>query len=126
MLNDNIDIYDAKILNIGFDYQIIVHPSRDKMEVLNTVQRALVSQLAQKMYVGEPFYMTKIYNIINKIDGVVDTVKVSPVIKDGVNYAPAPIGIDDMKSEDGTYIKAPKNVIFEIKNFNRDIRGSAV
>jgi hypothetical protein len=126
MLNDNIDIYDAKILNIGFDYQIIVHPSRDKMEVLNTVQRTLVSDLSQKMYIGEPFYMTKIYNIINKIDGVVDTVKVNPVIKDGANYAPAPIGIDDMKSEDGTYIKAPKNVIFEIKNFNRDIRGSAV
>ena len=39
MLNDNIDIFDAKILNIGFDYKIIVHPSLDKAEVLNTVNK---------------------------------------------------------------------------------------
>ena len=126
MLNDNIDIYDAKILNIGFDYQIIVHPSRDKMEVLNSVQRTLETQMSQKMYIGEPFYTTKVYNIINKVDGVVDTTKVVPIIKNGDGYASAPIGIEDMKSADGTYIQAPRNVIFEIKNFNKDIRGSAV
>ena len=126
MLNDNIDIYDAKILNIGFDYEIIVHPSKNKTAVLNEVQRKLSTELADKMYIGEPFYMTNVFNIINKVDGVVDTTKVTPVIKSGTNYASAPIGIDDMKSPDGTYLKAPKNVIFEIKFFNSDVRGSAV
>ena len=126
MLNDSIDIYDAKILNIGFDYEIIVHPSKDKTEVLNSVQRRLATEMANKMYIGEPFYLTNVYNIINKVDGVVDTTKVKPVIKTGTGYSSAPIGLDDMKSEDGTYLKAPKNVIFEIKYFNSDVRGSAV
>ena len=126
MLNDNIDIYDAKILNIGFDYEIIVDPTRDKVEVLNSVQRKLLRELSGKMYIGEPFYLTNIYNIINKVDGVVDTTSVKPTIQSGTDYASAPIGIDDMKSLDGTYLKAPKNVIFEIKFFNSDIRGSAV
>mgnify|MGYP003111433286 CR=1 FL=1 len=126
MLNDNIDIYDAKILNIGFDYEIIVDPTRDKTEVLNSVQRRLVEEVSKKMYIGEPFYLTRIYNIINKVDGVIDTTNVKPTIQSGTNYASAPIGIDDMKSLDGTYLKAPKNVIFEIKFFNSDVRGSAV
>ena len=126
MLNDNIDIYDAKILNMGFEYEIIVHPTMDKVEVLNSVQRRLVTDLNNKMYIGEPFYLTNIFNIINKVDGVVDTTKVIPVLKTGTGYSSAPVSIEEMKSKDGTYIQAPKNVIFEIKNFNRDIRGSAV
>ena len=126
MLNDNIDIYDAKILNIGFDYEIIVHPNKDKIEVLNSVQRKLQNELSNKMYVGEPFYLTNIFNIINKVDGVIDTTKVTPIIKSGTNYSSPAIGIDDIKSMDGTYMRAPRNVIFEIKFFNSDVRGSAV
>ena len=126
MLNDNIDIYDARILNIGFDYEIIVHPTMDKVEVLNSVNRALVNEMANKMYIGEPFYITNIFNIINKVDGVVDTTKVTPILKTGTGYNSAPVSIEEMKSMDGTYIMAPRNVIFEIKNFNTDIRGTAV
>jgi len=126
MLNDNIDIYGAKIVNIGFDYEIIVDPTRDKTEVLNAVNRRLRSQLEEKMYIGEPFYLTNVFNIINKIDGVVDTSKVTPILKIGSNYANPPITIDDVKSRDGTYLKAPRNVVFEIKFFNSDIRGTAV
>ena len=126
MLNDNIDIYDATIVNIGFDYEIVVHPTRDKIEVLNEVNTVLFNELREKMYIGEPFYMTRIFNIINKIDGVVDTTKVTPVLKETINHASAPVTIEEMKSQDGTYLRAPKNVIFEIKFLNTDIRGTAV
>ena len=126
MLNDNIDIYDAKIVNIGFDYEIMVHPTRDRIEVLNKVNQKLRSELQNKMYIGEPFYLTNIYNIINKVDGVVDTTKVTPLIKIGNEYNSAPVTIEEMKSADGTFLKAPRNVIFEIKYFNSDIRGSAI
>jgi len=126
MLNDNIDIYDAKVVNIGFDYKIIVDPTMDKTEVLNSVNRKLRSELSESMYIGEPFYLTKIFNTINKVDGVVDTTMVSPMLKAGDNYSNPPITIEDVKSMDGTYLKAPKNVVFEIKFFNSDIRGTAV
>lgn len=126
MLNDNIDIYDAIIMNIGFEYEIIVHPTRDKLEVLNEVNIKLANEMADKMYIGEPFYLTKIFNIINKVDGVVDTIKVTPVIKQGPSYSSAALSIEEMKSMDGTYIKAPRNVIFEIKYFNADVKGTAV
>ena len=104
----------------------MVHPTKDKIEVLNTVNKKLRSDLSDKMYIGEPFYLTNIYNIINKVDGVVDTMKVTPYLKDGSRYSTAPVTIEEMKSNDGTYLKAPRNVIFEIKFLNSDIRGSAV
>tara|TARA_R100001015_G_C4635196_1_gene204000 strand:+ start:10916 stop:12706 length:1791 start_codon:yes stop_codon:yes gene_type:complete len=126
MLNDNIDIYDAKVMNIGFDYEIITHPTKDKISVLNEVNRKLRTILSEKMYIGEPFYLTNIFNAINKVDGVIDTIKVTPSIKTGVGYSPAPVSIQQIKSQDGTYLKAPRNVVFEIRNFNTDIRGTAV
>ena len=68
----------------------------------------------------------KLLYIINKVDGVVDTLKVTPKLMDGSNYNTAPVSIDEMKSVDGTYLKAPRNVIFEIKDFSTDIKGTAV
>ena len=125
MLNDNIDIFDAIIINIGFSYEIIVDPTRDKNMVLNNVQSALEEYTAEKMYISEPFYLTTIYNVINKVPGVVDTTKVEPILKLGPTYSGAPVSIDELKSKDGTYLKAPKNVIYEIKFPTRDIRGTA-
>ena len=125
MLNDNIDIYDAKIINVGFDYEIIVDPTRDKTTVLNSVQRELVRYLSEKKYIGEPFYITEIFNTINKIDGVVDTTKVTPSLKIGNNYSNPPITLLDVKSNDGTYLMAPKNAVYEVKFPSTDIRGTA-
>ena len=78
------------------------------------------------MFIGEPFYITKIYNIINKVEGVIDTIRVTPYLKTGDNYSTAPVTIESLKSHDGTYLKAPKNVVFEIKFMNTDIRGTAI
>ena len=77
------------------------------------------------MYIGEPFYITNVYNTINKVDGVVDTKNVRVYLRTGTGYNTAPISIEQLKSVDGTFLKAPKNVIFEIKDFNSDIRGIA-
>ena len=126
MLNDNIDIYDAVIVNIGFNYKISVHPSRDKIQVLNDVNQRLKDELETKMYIGEPFYLTKIFNIINKVDGVVDTLKINPTMPDNADYNNSSVSLRSAKSADGTYLKAPKNAIFEIKNLDLDIKGTAV
>ena len=126
MLNDNIDIYDAVIINVGFSYEIIVHPTRDKVEVLNEVNDRLRQELAEKMYIGEPFYITRIYNIINKVDGVVDTTKVIARLTEGENYNSSSVTIHQVKSKDGTFLKAPRNSIYEIKNFNSDVIGRAI
>lgn len=125
MLNDNIDIYGAKIINIGFTYEVIVDPTSDKVQVLNSVNRKLLNYFSDKMYIAEPFYISRIFNIINKVEGVLDTVRVIPEIKVGTGYSGDAISIQQMKSNDGTFIKAPINSIFEIKYPSTDIRGTA-
>ena len=42
---------------------------------------------------------------------------------DGNNYSNDTFDFDLMMSKDGTYLKAPKNVVFELKYPNQDIKG---
>ena len=78
------------------------------------------------MYIGEPLYITEIYNAINKTRGVIDTVKVRAKIKSGSGYAPKVVEVSDILSRDGTYLNTPKNCILEIKFLSNDIKGMVV
>ena len=55
-----------------------------------------------------------------------DTIKVTPEIKTGGSYAAISIEIDDIISDDGSYIQTPSNAILEIKYPSVDIQGAAV
>jgi len=125
MLTDRIDIYDATIMNIGFNYRITVDPTRDQISVINNVNRILKERMSEKLYIGEPFSIINIYSTINKIAGVVDVIDVKMNIARGSGYNNPNISLDNILSNDGTKLIPPKNVILEIKNFERDIRGSA-
>ena len=125
MLNDSIDIYDPYIINIGFTFYISVESSYDKQVVLNNCFNALNSMFSDKMYIGEPLYVAKIYRELNKLDGVIDVQNVVFNIKNSANYASSPISLQELVSNDGTYLKTPKNAILEVKNPNLDIKGVA-
>jgi len=126
MISDVIDIKDAKIINIGFEYKFVVDNRFQKTEVLARVQEKLQALYTEKMYIGEPFYITEVYNAINKTRGVVDTVKVRVKMKSGTGYASRIVEVRDILSRDGTYIKTPRNCILEIKYPERDIVGMVV
>jgi len=125
MLNDSIDIYDPYIINIGFTFYISVESSYDKQVVLNDCFNALNTMFSDKMYIGEPLYVSKIYRELNKLDGVIDVQNVVFNIKNSANYASSPISLQELVSNDGTFLNAPKNAILEVKNPNLDIKGVA-
>ena len=125
MLNDIIDILDAKVKNFGIDFEITVTRDSNPNDVVNRVITKLSTDWNNTFYVGEPVYVSSIYNIINKVDGVSDVKKVKVFNKSGGNYSASSVDFDDLISRDGTFYKAPKNVIFELKNINSDIRGVA-
>ena len=126
MMNDLLDIYDARIVNFGFDFKVMVDPTQDKIEVLARAMKRLKEVYAEKMHIAEPFYLTSVFNTLNKVDGVIDTLEVKPRLLTGTGYNTAPISIEQLKSPDGTYLKPPRNVVLEIKNFDKDIGGVAV
>tara|TARA_R110000851_G_scaffold153245_1_gene295216 strand:- start:177 stop:1838 length:1662 start_codon:yes stop_codon:yes gene_type:complete len=124
MMNDIIDIFDAKVVNFGFNFKIVTNPGYDPEQVLIECNEDLNVLFANKLYIGEPLYLSKIYNTINKVPGVSDCVSVTPSIQSGTNYAGTFLSIDDIISPDGSYLKTPKNVIMELKFPSVDIVGS--
>jgi|7_EtaG_2_1085326.scaffolds.fasta_scaffold02388_3 hypothetical protein len=124
MLNDTIDILDAYIVNIGIDFVIIANESKNKFDVIESCLRKLREKSSTHNYIGEPFYISDIYSMLNRVDGVVDVVSVNINRKTGSAYSSTKFNIRENSSADGRYVKVPQNVILEIKYPMNDIKGS--
>ena len=125
MINDTVDILDAKIINIGVDIEIVTSLDSNSYDVLNNVVLEVSAVYAKTFEIGEPLYISDIYSIANRVDGVVDTISVRIYQKDGTGYSSdINFSVDDNLSSDGRYITVPENAILEIKNPDIDIKGS--
>lgn len=124
MINDTIDIIDGKIANLSVDFRVISDPDKNKYDVLDSCINALKKKFKQPLLIGEPFYITDVYSCLNDVPGVVDTESVKISIKNGLRYSDTRFNLEQQKSADGRYIKAPDNVAFEIKFPDQDIKGT--
>ena len=124
MINDTIDILDAKIVNLGIEFTAISNLEANKFDVLNDAIAELQDFYSRKLDVGEPLSITEVYSRLNKLDGIVDVSRVKITHKSGGNYSSQAFNIDDSYTDDGRYLIAPDNVIFEIKFPQNDIKGS--
>lgn len=127
MINDTIDILDAKIVNIGIDFQIISSLEKNKHDVLQDALTTLKTEIFNKKYeIGESFYFSDIYNVLNRIEGVLDTKSVTIRAINSVGYSQVPFDVTARTSADGRYVEVPEDYILEVKNVNFDIRGSVL
>jgi hypothetical protein len=125
MMNDTIDIKDAKIMNFGVEFSISVDPNKNKYEVLASAIESLKSALKEPLYIGVPLYITDIYGILNKVSGVVDAKSVKLTTKTGVGYSSTYVEINKLLSADGLSVETPQNVALEMRYPTSDIKGSA-
>ncbi len=123
-INDVIEIFDAKIINFGIEFAISIDNRFSRDEVMFNAIQNLNSNYSMKKYIGEPIYLTEIYNTLVKTSGVVDVKSLNIVNKFGGNYSSTPFDFDKVRSKDGTFFKAPKNVIYELKFPEQDIKGT--
>ena len=124
MLNDIVDIMNAKIINFSVDFVATVDNRFDSDSVLIECIQKLQDYFSEVSYVGEPIYISRIYQALNEVEGGLDTKKVSLTNETGGAYSSSSLNFDDMLSRDGTFIKMPKNVIAELKYPSLDIRGT--
>jgi len=125
MINDTIDILDAKIVNIGIEFEIFTRTDTNKSSILERALIVLTNFYEEQYYdIGENFRITDIYKILNAVSGVIDTTKVRIVRKTGLEYSTTFMDIEDNRTPDGRLIKCPENVIFEIKFPRRDMIGT--
>ena len=124
MMNDTIDIVDARVVNIGVQFTIVASVEEDKYSVLQTAESALRNYFLSIGEISEPINISNIYQTLNSIPGVSDTVDVTLVRKTGPDYSPIDFNVVDSTSFDGRYLIAPEDVVFEIKFLTTDVGGS--
>ena len=124
MINDTIDILDAKVVNITIDFTAISTIGSDKFATLATAVQRLKTLYQTKLDIGEPFNISQIYNVLNKTKGIADVTNVRIKNKFGGEYSNIGYNIRENTSRDGRYVNVPKNVILEIKFLDADITGT--
>lgn len=126
MINDSVDIIDARIVNFGVEFDIVAESKRNKFDVLQNAINVVRDLFETKMEIGESILISKIYNALNEADGVEDAVDVRVVPKSGLNYSTTRFNFDAHISADGRIIEGYQNLIFELKFPADDIKGSVL
>lgn len=126
MINDSIDILDAHIVNIGIDFSIVAQPNINKYDALVAALEKLQSELlTPKFNMGEPFYITDVYQHLKDVDEVLDVVDVNIVNRTSVLHSGVYYDIRANKSSGGRILNSKENICLEIK-YADDIKGVVV
>jgi hypothetical protein len=123
MINDTVDILDPFIINFGINFIVRPQVASEKYTVLDSCVEALKDYFTEPFFIGEPLYISKIYEILKGVEGVLDVSKVKIVSKSGGSYSSSAIAINENLSPDGSYVVVPNNAIFELKYPETDITG---
>jgi len=123
MINDTVDIIDAKIVNLAIEFDVVSDPDFNSSEIYGKCISVLSEKYSKALQMGEPFYVTDVYFALNKISGVIDTKNVRIINKNSSRYSSTSYNIESNMSSDGRYLRCPTNVCFEIKYPNVDITG---
>ena len=124
-LNDQVEIYDPKIINFRIEFTVMTDKKFSQDAVLRQCINEIKGLYADKFYIGEPLYITRAYEILNRVDGVVDVRKVKVNNQTNGAYSPITLDMDKIISKDGTFYQTPNNSILELKFPDEDIKGIA-
>ncbi len=126
MVNDTIDILDAKIINIGIKFSIKSTQQENKYLALTQGIQAVKDKFNRKFEIGEPIYITDVQTALQSVSVIADVKKVTIFNRVGGAYSDISYDININKSSDGRYIIIPEDHIFEIKYPNIDIVGNVL
>ncbi|MAG25180.1 hypothetical protein CMI47_06335 [Candidatus Pacearchaeota archaeon] len=123
MINDTVDILDPYIINFGIQFVVKAKEMADKYSTLDACVGALGQHYAEIGFIGEPLYVSDVYQVLKDVENVLDVLKVKIVSKTGGEYSTAALNISSNMSADGSYLIVPKNAIIELKFPAVDIVG---
>lgn len=125
MINDTVDVLDAKIVNLGINFSVLADEDANKYDVLQLCIDKLTEDLTERKFeIGENFNIIEVYKSLKELDDVVDVLDVEVVSKFGSPYTDLFLDIDEALSNDGRVIVCPDNAVFEIKLPESDIKGT--
>tara|TARA_R110000824_G_scaffold101269_1_gene240613 strand:+ start:13 stop:1809 length:1797 start_codon:yes stop_codon:yes gene_type:complete len=124
MINDTLDILDPRIVNIRIKFTAVIDYSQDKLDALNVAITEIQDIFSEKMDIGQPIYITKIYDRLNNLEEIVDVTNVEITNQSGGNYSDNSLNLKQYISADGRILYAPENVVYELKFPDLDIKGT--
>jgi hypothetical protein len=123
MVNDTIDILDAKIINLGIEYTVKVEQGASRYDVVTVCNNLVRDYYRSAREIGEHVFVTDVYKLLNSVRGVIDTIDVKIVSKVGSQYSDVYLDINSNLSSDGTKLFIPNDCIAEFKFPSTDIKG---
>jgi len=124
MINDTVDILDARVLNIELNFSVVADTLANKHDALRECVRALQREFANHFDVGEPLQLSKAYAALKRLNSVSDVIDIWVTQKNGGRYSDLRFDLNSNTSPDNRYISVPENVIFELKFPGEDIKGT--
>ena len=115
MVNDSIDIIDAKIVNFGIEFTVVSESNNNKFDVLDICLERLRRRFSRQYDIAEPFSFTEVYTLLNRIEGVADTTDVRIFARIGGQYSTLTFDFDSLMTADGRLMICPLNCIYEVK-----------
>ena len=134
ILTDAVNIKNAFIVNIAVDFEIITLPNYNANEVLLRCIDALKEYFnIDNWRINEPIYLSKIYVLLDGIDGVLSVVRPDINGEGGLqisnkfngSYSPNKYSIK-LASKQGIIYPPKDPSVFEVKFPNSDIRGRVI
>ena len=129
MITDAIDIKDAYVINIGFNYDVILRPGVQTRDVLLACSEAIQDYMKiEKRHINEPINLADVYTLLDTVEGV-QTVKNVQVVNltrhQGEGYSEFIYDIPTALRNNIIY-PSYDPCIFELRYPDRDILGRAV
>jgi len=124
MINDSIDILDARIVNLGIEFELLCSPNFNKYDVLRGALADLQSKVSEQHFnIGESIRLTDLIQVLSGARGVSDVLSFRLTNITSAGYEATPFNVDLYRSPDGKLLIPPEDVIFEFRYPSLDIRG---
>lgn len=133
MINDYIEIKCGRIINLGFDVDLIIDKNYNKNDVISKVISTIEEYMdINKHIMGEEIYVGDLQKEIGKIDGVINLISLNIRNLYGNGYSESQISQEvSLSTTDESYINLESSdwilyndgdTMMEIKNPESDIR----
>lgn len=123
MISDTIDIFNAEIINLGLEFEIVLKSSTNTTSALSRIRRDLFNEITlSNPEIGQYFSIGEVERILNSMTEISRVNSVKVLSKSGTGYSDIRYDITANLSPDGGLVYIPDNSIWEIKN-SSDIIG---
>jgi len=124
MINDTVKIKNGFVVNIGVNFQIVTRPNYSGNVVLTKCITALQDYFdIDRWQINQPIFLTDIYTLLDRIEGVQTVKSVDIYNKQGGEYSEFYYDVRGA-TQNNTVFPSQDPSIFEVKFPNKDIKGS--